>query len=133
MNIKKKLASIALVVACMTASPVVALEVVEQRYTDLASLTGKTFPASKIVSAFKQCSLSRGWKFDTNGSGRMIGQLFVRGKHYVAVDVAYNSKSYTISYRDSKNMKYNPETKKIHKRYNSWVTNLDNDVQFCLR
>ncbi len=120
--------------ATMIAEPVVAANApIETVYTDLQTAVGKNVRMQDLEKAFKGCSASRGWKFQKVSSGNLIGKLIVRGKHYVEVAVKFNSKEYTITYRDSKNMKYDPEKQTIHRRYNSWVENLDNDVKFCLK
>lgn len=116
----------------LAGSPAWALKPVQPHHTDIVEIMGKPVSATKVAKAFKQCGAPRGWKFTDNGSGKLLGQLLVRGKHYVAVDVEYSSKAYNITYRDSKNMKYDPAKNTIHNRYSSWVENLDNDVRFCL-
>jgi len=120
--------------ASLTASPVVAAGApIDTVYTDLQTEIGKNVRMQDVEKAFKGCSAHRGWKFQSVSSGNLIGKLIVRGKHYVEVAVKFNSKEYTITYRNSKNMRYDPETNTIHRRYNSWVENLDNDVKFCLK
>jgi len=42
------------------------------------------------------------------------------------VAITYNTNSYKIDYVDSENMKYNGTS--IHKKYNSWVHNLENEI-----
>ena len=117
----------------LSASPVWAVETPIPIYTETSSITTKSLSASKVAQAISTCSAGRGWKFSKAGSGKMVGQLTVRGKHYVEVGVEYSAKAYKITYRDSKNMKYDVANNTIHRRYNSWLENLDNDVKFCLR
>jgi hypothetical protein len=115
------------------ATPALADQKVKTFYEEISSSTGKTITASAVAKAFKTCSAHRGWKFTRVAAGKLIGQLNVRGKHYLEVDVAYNAKAFKISYKGSKNMRYNAEANTIHKRYNSWVSNLSSDVLFCLK
>jgi len=114
------------------ATPALADQKVKTFYEEISSSTGKTITASAVVKAFKTCSAHRGWKFTRIAAGKLVGQLNVRGKHNVEVDVEYNAKAFRITYKDSRNMRYNAEENTIHKRYNSWVSNLSNDVLFCL-
>jgi len=102
-------------------------------YSKLQPTVGKNVSVQDVENAFKTCSADRGWNFQTVSTGTLIGKLIVRGKYYVEVGVLFNSQEYSITYRDSRNMKYNSEKQTIHRRYNSWVENLDNDVQFCLQ
>jgi hypothetical protein len=43
------------------------------------------------------------------------------------MDIKYNTKSYSIEYKDSQGLKYDGTN--IHKNYNSWVMNLDNRIR----
>jgi len=101
-------------------------------YSKTVTGSGKAISARNVENAIVTASAHRGWEFKKVAPGKLVGMLVVRGKHYVEIDVLFNSKEYRITYKDSKNMKYDPETKTIHKRYNSWVTNLDNDIKFYL-
>lgn len=117
----------------LTATSAAALEKIHTSYVQLNEVTQKNTTARGVENAIKTCSSARGWKFSKAAPGKLIGQLSVRGKHYVEVDVEYSSTVFKISYRDSQNMKYNAARNTIHKRYNSWVENLTNDVVFCLK
>lgn len=105
----------------------------DEVYTSVASIDGRSYTRKQVETAIINASAHRGWQFKRGNNGALIGTLLVRGKHFVAVDVVYDSKAYKITYRDSKNMNYDPATKTIHKRYNSWVENLDNDIKFYLQ
>lgn len=120
-------------VASFATNPAMAGRTIVTVYTNLEAELGKPVSMKKVESAFKKCSADRGWRFNKVAPGKLVGKLAVRGKHYVEVSVSYNSKEYKISYQDSKNMKYKASANTIHKRYNSWVKNLDNDVKLCLR
>ena len=49
--------------------------------------------------------------------------------HMAAVDITYNTKTYTITYKDSANLKYNPEDNTIHPAYKKWIQYLDNAIK----
>jgi hypothetical protein len=117
----------------LIATPALALQKIKTVYEEVSSFSSKPITAAALENAFKTCSSARGWRFTRVSSGKLIGKLSVRGKHYVEVEVEYSSKAYKISYRGSKNMRYNATDNTIHKRYNSWVTNLSDDVMFCLK
>ncbi len=118
--------------ASMFAEPVMARSI-QTVYSKVATASGKAMSARDVESAIVTASAHRGWEFKKVAHGKLVGTLVVRGKHYVAIDILFNSKEYRFTYKDSKNMRYDPETKTIHKRYNSWVTNLDNDIKFYLQ
>ncbi|MEP2716529.1 hypothetical protein [Pseudophaeobacter sp.] len=117
----------------LTAVPAAALETIQTSYVNLSEVTSKNPTTRQVENALKTCSSARGWEFSRVATGKLIGQLRVRGKHYVEVDVEYSKSAFKISYRDSRNMKYDSENNTIHRRYNSWIENLTNDVIFCLK
>lgn len=71
----------------------------------------------------------RGWVFEEAGPGHLIGKIAVRGKHFATVDVNFDTRKFSITYKSSQNLKYNPELQQIHENYNSWVANLQSDIQ----
>ena len=46
------------------------------------------------------------------------------------VDINYNTKTYSITYKDSSDLDY--DGTKIHKNYNGWIQNLDNAIKVQL-
>ena len=47
--------------------------------------------------------------------------------HRAVVDVRYDTKTYSIKYKDSSNLQYDGTS--IHKNYNGWIQNLDNAIR----
>ena len=123
----------ALALQPMTATTAAAVETIQTSYVNLSEVTSQNTTTRSVENALKTCSSARGWRFSRVAPGKLLGKLTVRGKHYVEVDVEFSSQAFKISYRDSTNMKYNAAKNTIHKRYNSWVENLTNDVIFCLK
>lgn len=71
----------------------------------------------------------RGWRMKEIAPGHLEAIIYVRA-HMAKVDIKYNTKEYSIHYKDSDNLKY--KEGKIHKAYNNWITNLDRDIQLEL-
>ena len=84
---------------------------------------------SDYKNAIIRAGTQRGWTFQDAGPGHLVGDLAVRGKHFATVDIFYDTDSFTINYRDSRNLEYDPATRQIHPNYNSWVQNLQQDIQ----
>ena len=82
--------------------------------------------SNRIKKAIMTAGSSLGWKMKAKKKGHIVATLFLR-KFVAIVDVRYNTKSYSITYKDSKNLKY--DGKNIHKNYNSWIRNLDRRIQ----
>ena len=97
-------------------------------YAPAATSTRK-LTQTDYKNAIIRAGAQRGWTFQDAGPGHLIGNLAVRGKHFASVDIFYDTKSFTINYKNSQNLDYNPANGTIHRNYNSWVTNLRQDIQ----
>lgn len=99
-----------------------------QSHDDIAisASAGKAVSAQQVRQAIINGGARRAWTFIDTGAGQLTGTLVVRNKHTVNVTVDYSSKSYSIRYKDSSNMKYGMMNgvAVIHPFYNSWVDNL---------
>ncbi len=82
----------------------------------------------KVEKAIMAGSAARGWTPMKEKDGHIIASINVRGKHQAAVDIFYNDKEYSIKYKDSLGLKYEPSTGKIHPKYNQWVNNLKTSI-----
>ncbi len=94
-----------------------------------AATTTRALSRTDYKNAIIRAGTKRGWTFQDAGPGHLVGTLGVRGKHFATVDVLYDTNSFTINYRDSQNLNYDPATRQIHPNYNAWVTNLQQDIQ----
>ena len=77
------------------------------------------FVAPSLVAAY-------GWQMVPKGPGNIEGTLILR-EHRAVVDVRYDTKTYSIKYKDSSNLQYDGAS--IHKNYNGWIQNLDNGIR----
>jgi hypothetical protein len=119
------LAAAVAVAGCRPGAPV--YNATDVAYSPIAapSSLGRADYKNAIIRA----GTDRGWTFQDAGPGHLIGNLAVRGKHFATVDVFYDTDSFTINYRDSRNLEYDPATRQIHPNYNSWVQNLQQEIQ----
>jgi hypothetical protein len=105
-------------VACATGAPV-------------RDVSGATFDRSHdmqtVRTAIVRAGASRGWRMQPQDDGHIIARLDVR-EHMAEVDIRYDEDSFDITYRDSENLNYDPETGTIHSNYNGWVQNLERDI-----
>ena len=51
------------------------------------------------------------------------------GSHTAIVEIPYTTKTYSIIYKDSTNLKYDAEKQTIHENYRGWIQNLDNAIK----
>ena len=71
----------------------------------------------------------RGWTFEDGGPGHLVGTVGVRGKHFATVDIVFDTESFSITHKSSTNLNYNASSRVIHPNYNTWVHNLESDIQ----
>lgn len=111
-----------------TSAPVSALEpVFDIVDADIISATPKTMDSVK--KAIIAGAATRKWRLQEIGPGHLEAQIIVR-KHVAKVDIVYSETNYSITYKETENLKYN--NGKIHKNYNRWIRNLDLAIQKSL-
>jgi hypothetical protein len=94
-----------------------------------------TVPAGTSIATLEDAlikgSAKTGWRTAKTAAGVMESTLQIR-QHTVIVTITYSAASYTITYKDSTNMKYNADKNSIHNNYNKWVRNMDKNVYSLL-
>lgn len=83
----------------------------------------------QVRAAIIDAGQKRGWIMTDAGPGVINGHLNNR-EHKADIRVNYNSTGYTINYVGSANLL--AEKGEIHRSYNHWVNNLNNDIQIRL-
>ena len=112
--------------------PVVLLLLVGCRAGDVYNVRSAPVASSKAVSmadvetAIQRAGAGLGWQIIPQGPGRAEGILMLRD-HKAVVDIAYDTKTYNIVYKDSTNLYYDGKT--IHSNYNGWIQNLDKAIR----
>ena len=88
--------------------------------------TTKPATMESVQNAIVQAGLGLGWRMEPKAPGAITGVLDLR-THHAVVDVTYDTKTYSIKYKDSTNLGY--DGKNIHNNYNGWVENLDKAIR----
>jgi predicted small lipoprotein YifL len=86
----------------------------------------ETASMAQIEKAIVAAGTGLGWEIKPEGSGRATGTLKLRS-HVAVVDIVYNTKTFSIQYKDSVNLNYS--TGWIHPNYSSWVRNLEKAIR----
>jgi len=92
----------------------------------VASAVGKQLTADQIRNGIVSAGNGSGWVMTPLSPGQISGR-FVKEDHVAVVDVRYTEKLYSITYKDSTNLKYKGGS--IHRTYNEWVESLDRDIR----
>jgi len=78
--------------------------------------------------------VSERWSMSSAGPGHLIGTF--RHRSFVAiVDITFNTKNYSIKYKDSTNLNYGKESdgiEYIHPTYGRWVQELRTSMNYEL-
>ncbi len=90
--------------------------------------SGKTPSLEEMQKAILTAGVGLNWNMAVVKPGHIVATLNVRS-HQAVVDIVYNSKTYSITYKDSTNLKYNADKQTIHENYRSWIQNLDNNIR----
>jgi hypothetical protein len=89
-------------------------------------VANKTVTMADVEKAIMRAGGGLGWQIAQRAPGQMEGTLVLR-THRAVVDIAYDTKSYSIKYKDSTNLEYDGTN--IHSNYNGWIQNLDKAIR----
>jgi len=83
----------------------------------------------KIAQVIKKALVNRSWAVKGDEKGVISAQIWVRS-HSAKIKIHYNKKKITIKYVASDKLleKHKGDTVFIHRNYNRWIKNLENDI-----
>jgi hypothetical protein len=90
--------------------------------------TGKEATLDQITKAIVEAGSGLGWTMAVVKPGQIVGTLHIRS-HTAIVEIPYTTKTYSIIYKDSTNLKYDAEKQTIHENYRGWIQNLDKAIK----
>jgi len=73
----------------------------------------------------------RGWQCKAGKPGEIRAVLYVR-QHMAEAVIAFNTSSYSITYVNSSELRYDGAKNTIHRKYNLWVSNLITDINAAI-
>lgn len=84
----------------------------------------------EVEDAILDAMRARGWAVHERNRGEIIADLNVRS-HFARIGITYNTGAIAIEYMESRNLEYEvvDGKERIHGNFNSWLTNLSNDIQ----
>ena len=83
----------------------------------------------QVKNAILQAGADRQWVMQAAQPGVINGHLAQRG-HAADIRITYSGSQYQINYVGSQNLLAG--SGKIHRNYNRWINNLDNQIQLRL-
>lgn len=80
-----------------------------------------------VESAIKRAGSGLGWHIKTISAGLLEARLPIRA-HIAVTDIRFDTQTFSITYKDSTNLKYNAKNRTIHSNYVGWIQNLQNAI-----
>lgn len=121
-----------MVVACLVVAVVAGCRGGGQIYNvkdaPVQTATGKAPSMEDVQKAIIQAGAGLGWTMAVVKPGELMGTLNIRS-HQAVVTIPYTTKTYSILYKDSSNLKYNADKQTIHENYTSWIQRLDGAIR----
>ena len=81
----------------------------------------------KIQRAIIAGCAKRSWQCQAVKSGEIRAVLYVR-QHMAEALIVFSTASYSVTYVNSSELRYNGTKNTIHRKYNLWVVNLISDI-----
>lgn len=103
-------------------------EIYNVKDAPVMTATGSSPSLEEVQKAIITAGAGLNWSMAVVKPGHIVGTLNIRS-HQAVVDIMHNTKTYSITYKDSTNLKYDAEKKTIHENYRSWIQHLDNAIR----
>ena len=124
---------LALVAVGMTSEPAAARTRPLINVVDVPTAAPPGATMQSIRLAIMRGGARRRWVIRPVSLGRLRGTLHLRS-HVAVVDIFHDTKTFSIIYVSSVNLLYRKEgdVAYIHRNYNSWIRNLENDIRIAI-
>jgi len=103
-------------------------QVYEVKDAPVQTASGKALTAEQVQKAIMDAGIKQTWIMTVVKPGEILGEYNVQS-HTIHVTIPYTSKSYSILYKDSTNLRYDPVKRTIHVNYAKWIERLDNEIK----
>ena len=85
------------------------------------------YDLSEVTKAIQRAGISQNWQMKEVTPGHIVGTLYIRS-HMASVDIVYTLDEFSIIYKSSGNLDYDPVKNTIHGNYNRWVQELTSAI-----
>ena len=117
------LISLLLITACKTSTVI---------YNSDSSIAAHDADLDTVRTTIIESLSKRRWEILQEEPGMFRAGINVRS-HYAEIIIRYSATDLKINYVKSSNLDYNASSNKIHRNYNKWVRNIEQDVIFGLQ
>jgi hypothetical protein len=81
--------------------------------------------AAQVRSAIIEALHDKRWIVKQDDPGKIMAEIMARS-HRADIDIDYSATQYSITYRDSANLRY--DGSEIHRNYNKWIKLLERQI-----
>jgi len=103
-------------------------QVYEVKDAPIQTATGKELSLEQVQKAIIDAGIKQTWIMTPVKPGEMLGEYNVQS-HQIHVTIPYTTKNYSILYKDSSNLRYDPVKRTIHVNYQKWIERLRNEIK----
>lgn len=103
-------------------------QVYEVKDAPIQTATGKELTLEQVQKAIIDAGIKQTWIMTPVKPGEILGEFNVQS-HQIHVTIPYSTKHYSILYKDSSNLRYDPVKRTIHVNYQKWIERLDNEIK----
>lgn len=90
---------------------------------------GKSLTIDDMTHVVREAAFKEGWQAQLDSPGHVIASKHDGSEWTVSVDILYTAGDFSIHYKNSQGLKYNPRTHQIHRNYPGWILDLDRRIQ----
>lgn len=108
-------------------------EVVKTSYGPNTYSEAKKLTLTDYEKAIARAGTYRRWVAKPVAPGHLELTNNIRNKHDVTLDVFFNTETFSIKHKSSKNLRWNPTEKTIHPLFNMWLDLLEGDIKLEIR
>ncbi|HKY72138.1 MAG TPA: hypothetical protein VJL88_09480 [Nitrospira sp.] len=103
-------------------------QVYQVKDAPIQTASGKALSMDEVRKEIIAAGVAAGWQMAVVKPGDIVGTLNIRS-HQAVVSIPYTTKTYSILYKDSTNLKYDEKAQTIHENYAGWIQRLDGAIR----
>jgi len=119
-------------IACMVLVAVMGCraggQVLEIKDAPVLTASGKVATIDQVQKAIIDAGIKQQWIMTVVKPGEILGEFNIQS-HTIHVTIPYTSNKYSILYKDSSNLRYDPVKRTIHVNYAIWIQRLDTEIR----
>lgn len=92
----------------------------------------KTVSSQQMQQAIYNALQRYGWELQSDNGSQIYARLNKQERHIVDIRIDYSGGGFSIQHAASQGLNHDLSRNNIHRNYNRWVRNLEQDIQSSL-